>query len=364
MRTYARTGNRMTSRPRNLQFQDENENNSNLLSSASQEELIEKGKFKIKKEHTNQWIKAGIICTTAVTLMILFFFLGAARERATSSSKYLSLLPSESKSDGRGKKTMELAVHWSGDPITLNKFGDSDGDACELLSECFKSKYFVRDPEKYPDNPLQPCHATLRNILRSFDSGFYYDGPRLVGFVSSDLKRSEGLTGGHNSIDIYNVCVRKEERGKGIGKTMIPDFIKAIVDRHNLKDSKTYVGLDVDFDTESGIAAFAMYAKMGFNRWWEFCPSISSFDYKVMERQSTLANPVELETNESSRPTFIFPMSQIILRRQETIKNQLKAGRGKVLTHFCMVMLLGSDDFGAIGSDLKKMVKDSINAQQ
>ena len=83
-----------------------------------------------------------------------------------------------------------------------------------------------------------------------------------------------------------------------------------------------------------------------------------------MERQSTLANPVELETNESSRPTFIFPMSQIILRRQETIKNQLKAGRGKVLTHFCMVMLLGSDDFGAIGSDLKKMVKDSINAQQ
>ena len=79
----------------------------------------------------------------------------------------------------------ELKIHEAGTPITLQKDGDVDNDVCEILSECFTVKSVVRDPVNFPDNPLARCHKTLRRILNAYDSGFFYEDSRIVGFVSA-----------------------------------------------------------------------------------------------------------------------------------------------------------------------------------
>lgn len=259
------------------------------------------------------------------------------------------------------KKKYDLAVHWAGGPVTLTKDGDEDADACIILSQCFHSYHFVPDPVRFPKNPYQTCHSTLRSILRSFDSGFYFDGPRLVGFISSDFSNANTFS----QISLYNICIRKEERGKGIAKAMIPEYIKSVIEKRTPKNiPRVYIGLDVDFDTESAVAAFALYAKMGFNRWWEPCSSIARFDFNTMERQLTMANPPEpTDNSEPKPPSFIYPMTQLMLRRSESLKKQIFDARGNLFTHFCMVMLMGADDFGTVGVDIRDAVQTALKSK-
>lgn len=338
----------MNIKARNIQNRNyTNSTNSNNSNNSTDVKSVKKSK--------NEWIKFGLFVIGSLLAVALSFYLGAARERANSTSFYQTLIPETKKS---GKK-MKLGVHWRGSPITLNKDGDPEGDVCSILSDCFTSSYFQPDPIKYPENPMKTCHNTLKNILRSFDSGFYFDGPRVIGFVSSDLKRSQGFS----SINIYNVCIRKEDRGKGVAKSLMSDYIKAITDRHIPTGTKVYVGLDVDFDTEMSVAAFAVYAKMGFNRWWEPCPSINDFDYQIIERQLLMANP-EINSAQNQRPAFLFPMSQMILRRADTLHKQIRDTRGNVFTHFCMVMLLGADDFEKVGADIRDSVQDALKSSK
>lgn len=287
--------------------------------------------------------------------LYLAFFLGSKREKEAMEREMAAKAV---------KKKMELAVHWAGGPVTLTKDGDQDADACIILAQCFNSYHFVPDPVKFPENPYKTCHSTIRSILRAFDSGFYFDGPRLVGFISSDFDNSNSFS----QISLYNICVRKEERGKGIAKAMIPEYIKAVAAKRASKNvPRVYIGLDVDFDTESAVAAFALYAKMGFNRWWEPCSSIARFDFNTMERQLIMANPPPENNNDAEAkaktPSFIFPMSQLMLRRKEALKKQIFDSRGTVFTHFCMVMLMGADDFGTVGVDIKDAVQSALKSK-
>lgn len=336
--------------PRARIIKNRNNSTSSVNEQLSQEEEL----LAPEARRLNRWIKSVII----VAIVILSFFLGTVLEKTrkeSSNSKFSSTLNSGS-TEG---KQWKLGVHLKGSPNTLNKFNDPEGDVCTILSDCFKSKYFRPDPINFPDNPMETCHSTLRSILQAYDNGFYFDGPRVIGFVSSDLSREADFT----SINFYNVCVRREDRGKGVAKAMMSDYIKAVTDKQVEPGTRVYLGLDVDFETESAVAAFAMYAKMGFNRWWEPCPSIYHFDYKIMERQLKMANPELDDPSEpaSNRPSFIFPMSQMILRRPDTLKQQIRDSRGNVFHHFCMVMLMGADDFGSVGRDIKELVQGSIS---
>lgn len=304
-----------------------------------------------KQKKLNRHVQLILVIILSLGALVLAVRYGSIRERAAIEKEMAVAVKVE-------KKKFDLAVHWAGEPVTLTKDGDENADACIILSQCFTSNHFKPDPVKFPNNPYQTCHSTLRSILRSFDSGFYFDGPRLVGFISSDYDNANSFS----QISLYNICVRKEERGKGIAKAMVPEFIKSVISKRTPKNiPRVYIGLDVDFDTESAVAAFALYAKMGFNRWWEPCSNIGRFDFNIMERQLLMANPPE-STNESEAkpPSFVFPMTQFMLRRKQALNNQIYDSKGKVFTHFCMVMLMGADDFGTVGVDIKDVIQSAL----
>ena len=317
------------------------------------ETVTSESKNDLTENKSKRYYRFVLIAILTVGALFLAFHVGSMREKAAIEKEIAVKAV---------KKKMELAVHWAGGPVTLTKDGDTDTDACIILSQCFKSYHFMPDPVKFPENPYKTCHATLRSILRSFDSGFYFDGPRLVGFISSDFDNANSFS----QISLYNICVRKEERGKGIAKAMIPEYIKSVIATRTLKNiPRVYIGLDVDFDTESAVAAFALYAKMGFNRWWEPCSSIGRFDFNTMERQFLMANPSEIINNETEAkaPSFLFPMTQFMLRRKESLKKQIYDSKGNVFNHFCMVMLMGADDFGTVGMDIKDAVQSALKSK-
>lgn len=330
-------------RPRTNPGKQKSSGNNNT---SSEEISIMSKNEPLKKRRLQGLFKLGLIILLFAGSLIFAFIAGSWKEKQRQSA----MIPKT-----QGPKKMEMIVSWKGESKEINKEGDLDGDACLFLSKCFTSKYFAPDPIKYPQNPLQPCYKTLKMISRSFDNGFYYEGGRLVGFISGHSLDGRGFS----AINLYNVCVRPEERGRGLAKSMVPEFVKQMVDKRVPKPNpKVYIGLDVDFDTETAVSAFALYAKMGFNRWWEPCSSINEFDYYMLERQHDLANP-SAESAEK-RPSVIFPMSQMMLRRRQTFMSQLRDRRGTVYHHFCMVMVLGADDFGTIGKEMKEMVQTAL----
>ena len=133
------------------------------------------------------WLPAGL---TALFLLAGAFKAGQIH-RDTRTAALLSEKDEEIesiKARRPAQPEFELKIHESGTPITLQKNGDVGRDACELLSTCFTSEHFVADPVRYPHNPLARCHYTLNYVLNSFDSGFYYENGRLVGFASSEVQ--------------------------------------------------------------------------------------------------------------------------------------------------------------------------------
>lgn len=260
---------------------------------------------------------------------------------------YLGTLNRNSSQKSSSNSKMVLKMHWAGDKDVLNKYGDKDGDACVLLGDCFKS--LAPDYLKSPSNPYKSCHEDLKDTLRRLDSGFYYEGSRLVGFISAEVSDKEAAYG---KMLIYNVCIRKEDRGKRVGKYMVPEFIKTVTEkRFDKTNPKIYVGLDVDFESDTVTSAFALYAKMGFIRWWQF-GRVSDLDFKTLEDQESKAKAV-------TDPIYEFPLAKFMLGGKEYIKKQVVDGKGKRFTHMSMVMLMGKDDFWDIGKVIREAVKEA-----
>ena len=138
---------------------------------------------------------------------------------------------------------------------------------------------------------------------------------------------------------------------------MMPQFVDAIrvtriINSVNYNPKKRlFIGLDVDFESETAVSAFALYAKLGFNRWWQPCSSISSFNYHTL-----------IDSDSSSDGSLIFPFAQAVLDRPAFLSDAhlINSEGPKVFTHFCMVMLWGADDFGSIGKDILKAVQKSL----
>ena len=325
--------------PSAKEFNVNDEENDKNISTTSASKTKRSDKF-------NRYIKLVALLLLGFCLLCLSFFLGTLSEKSLGNKKIKTELTVN-------QKQRRLQVHWAGSKIELSVDGDEDNDACILLSQCFKSKPFAPDPINSPRNPLQECYKSLRSILKSFDSGFYFEGTRLVGFISSGINTNNES---FNQISLYNVCVRKENRGMGVAKAMLPEFLKEVLGKRGGGSvKKTFVGLDVNFETESAVSAFALYAKLGFNRWWEPCETIGEFDFNKINRQITLANPEQ----EATKPVLLFPASQFFLRREKTLQTEILDAKKAVLSHFCMVMVMGEDDFGSIGADIKKSVQEA-----
>lgn len=321
---------------------ERNENNFNNFNSSDRDSIPSVPGVKLQKNNTITILKVGLLVVLIFASIAFAFILGTWREKQIQENL-------------KSKKTTttKLLVNWKGTDM-INKAGDLDGDACVLLSKSFLSKHFMPDPINFPDNPLQACQKTLKKLLNGFDNGFFYEGDRLVGFISGDSYNEDEFS----VVNLYNVCVRTEERGKGFAKAMVPEFVRQVIDKRVPKPNPLiYIGLDVDFNTETPVAAFALYAKMGFNRWWEPCSSINEFDFRILKRQHELANPPD---SSEKRPSVIFPMSQLFLRRSKTYESQLRDEKGQVYKHFCMVMIWGVDDFGAIGTEMKEIVQSAL----
>lgn len=289
-----------------------------------------------QKEETldkqNKLKKYGFYAITAVLILAIVgvaFYLGTLT--GSSSGKGAS-------TSGEGK--MELKMHWKGDKDVLNKYGSNEGDACFILAQCFKS--FAPNNLGSPLNPYKSCHDELKRFLADHDNGFYYDGPRLVGFITAETNEEST----YGKMVLYNVCIRKEYRGKGVGKFLVPEFVKKVAEKRVTPNKKVYVGLDVNFESETSNAAFALYAKLGFIRWWQLCGRISDLDFKVLEEQESKAK--------ASTPEYDFPLAKYMLGGKDFISTQVKSYK-----HLCMIMMLDRDDFNSIGKNIKEAVKEA-----
>lgn len=303
------------------------------------------------------WYCNFFMCLNTVLFSLFFtfaFVLSTSTNIGNSGEDFNLDSHSISSSQHDEEQTSGLFMHWSNEQNpTFHNAGDPDTDICVLLSQCFS--IYAPDPNTFPENPLQYCHFSLPFILNILDTGFYFDGPRVVGFISASFSNQIGFS----SINLSDVCVRKEERGKGIAKTMIPQFIKSVKEKRiSAEVERVYVGLAVDFKTESAVNAFSLYAKLGFNRWWEPCHHISLFDYEKLEYQWIMANPpLSDQGSYYYPPTMHFPMEEVILRGKSALNEMIYDQDDNVLNLFCMVMSHGEDDFESIGRRIKETIE-------
>ena len=149
------------------------------------------------------------------------------------------------------------------------------------------------NPTEIPDDPMKTCHDLITPLMiEVYDSGFVYDTKadgKLVGFISNRLLENDDF----KWMNLFDVCVRKEARGKRIANKMIPDFINEIIKIRSSDDKPLkYIGLGVDFNTPDFEKAFKLYLKLGFNTWWQGCEtSIKEFDFAEMDKQSEGMDP-------------------------------------------------------------------------
>lgn len=176
-------------------------------------------------------------------------------------------------------------------------------DACNIIQDCFPKDY---------ENEKSSCHRSTEWVLGKFDSAFMVKGAgtadqRIIGFISID-KKYHRQTNQHVFI-IYNVCIAPDQRGKGIGKAMMTEFIDATIDHYKLrhltspdlmsqsfKNQETghrplLLGLSVDVFSKTFVDAMVLYVELGFIRLWARCSDANRFDWsKVYSVYSSMKN--------------------------------------------------------------------------
>lgn len=271
------------------------------------------------------------------------------------------------------KKTVILLPQFKDQPDPgIQKTGSPNMDACRLLSKCFDS----------PDSMYKSMESCWQNIgmtLQYLDSAFMVERDEvtghddLVAFISIDRQKrrrpSDQMTkqqseqadsdvGVMHAMFIYNVCVRPDRRGGGLGKRLVNEFVDQMVEHYGLeKWAKStnfgglqvgstepvplLLGLDVEWPTPMSAESFSMYAKMGYMRWWQPCGSVGYVDWANLSRtghskylHSAMTSPEEL---------------------RKEIQDAKEAPSRYSKSHFCMFRY-HSDSWLSIG----KYLRDSL----
>ena len=273
---------------------------------------------------------------------------------------------SSNQSQSKFRNDLKLEINLVGEDVIQKKYNNISKEAGELLDSCFPN---YTDPEY------------INIYLKHYDAGFFFRGETLVGFISSknNARRQSSL-----DVFLYSVCVREDERENGIAKNMISEYMKTILTDKLNEYKNIYVGLSVLFTSESAVSAFKLYAKIGFNRWWERCSGIHTFNFAKLDKQFELANPnsndkvkednandnkfdndkdkdsTNINDNDNNddykyygnedEKIYIHPMSKFILNRWQALKDN------PYRDELCMIMKWNDDDFDVIGRDIQSHV--------
>lgn len=241
---------------------------------------------------------------------------------------------------------LEFKVQWAGSENKLTRKYDKNTDPCELLQHCFDG--FEPDEKTYPNDPFKQCHLIVERKFSNLDNGFMFEGEKLVGFASIDYKDDHHIRA---EMRVYNVCVRKDDRGKGAARQLVPQLIRSVKEKRvTVPNIPVYAGLSVKFTTDSSALAFATYAKLGFIRWWQPCSGAHEINFHIIQSQESSTNPD-------------FPVADYILKRDQTMKKLfVPDASGAVPESLCMVMKVGYDEFNTIGNQMKTYIKAVANA--
>lgn len=231
-----------------------------------------------------------------------------------------------------------ISMHRAGEVFYLPGGDETIVQVYKMFYSCFPelSNYFPLIEGDQQDKQI----VFVKRSLGVYDSGFMFEKDRLVGFISSITRESVTDSNGQKRpvVELHNVCVRKEDHGRGLVKPLIRNYLQQYFGARGIRSA--LVGLAVGFDTPDAAAAFTAYAKLGFLRWWEPCLSLADFNIaKVIN---------------SEEPAF--PMSDWWLAAGDRHRLQQKMGRFK---RFCMVKEWPSDDFYSLGSNIQDIVSES-----
>jgi ribosomal protein S18 acetylase RimI-like enzyme len=157
-------------------------------------------------------------------------------------------------------------------------------DACNIMPQCFGEGESHRTPEN--------CHSSMRDVFRYYHNGHLIDisgkEERLVGFISLYARRFPQAV----MMMVYNVCIHKDYRARGLGKRIINEAVEALIDELHLDRSQVILALDVDLRSPTAGDALAAYVRMGFVRWIAPCEGIHNYDFTRAIRDSETLPPM------------------------------------------------------------------------
>lgn len=163
-------------------------------------------------------------------------------------------------------------------------------DSCRILIDCYPGDF-------PPHRDLAACHEQHERDLTRFDSSAIIYKGEVVSFISLDI-RVNRKNPAQVSMHLYNVCVDRRFRNRGLAKMLVEKSVESLVEYHKLtRDGrKVLLGLDVNLASEFGSQSFALYAKLGFLRGWQPCHSVMVVDWRPFFESAKLpevANPLQ-----------------------------------------------------------------------
>ncbi|OIR59182.1 MAG: uncharacterized protein A8A55_0028 [Amphiamblys sp. WSBS2006] len=168
-----------------------------------------------------------------------------------------------------------------------------------------------------PCTTLEKCfpdfqYRTEEDLIDAFRKGAQYFDVTLLVRNEETLAIAASLWVPNANTDfifLFNVCVDPEERGKGLGQSVVKNHIKNVLKkRKTKKNRKTVVGLHVLIDTPSFTSALSLYEKLGFVVGIKPCYRVSTApveDEKTLEGYSCIVNAPELFWEKYGRKKFV-----------------------------------------------------------
>lgn len=223
-------------------------------------------------------------------------------------------------------------------------------DNCPMLMDCFP------DPDSiYRD--MDSCHSNMNYILKYYDSSIILVDGKSVGFISFHMEEDPDNPD-HKAINIYNVCIDKKYRGKGLAKKMTEEGVEEMIRHHKLKGKKTLLALDVNFKDKMAAEAFSMYVKLGYFRAWQPCHGIGDIDWRP------LFNTPKADLVKSPLSTILSDPETY--KKEEIIGNKLlphlqsrRKTRNEPMFHYCMFKFYG-ESWHSLGQTLNAPIKEML----